>query len=91
MDLSIGSSHILVFTISIIYTGNTMEFLFVGHARQHMYERKITVEEVKNTVNKGMKWFCKNEGKAGRWHAKMGAVEVVFERSEKYLVVITVY
>lgn len=68
-----------------------MDFLFTMHARQRMYERKITVDEIKNAVNRGMKWFAKNEGLNGRWHAKMGAVEVVFERYEKYIVIITVY
>ncbi len=65
-----------------------MELVFTKHARQRMYERKITAEEVKNTINKGMKWFAKTDG---RWHAKVGAIEVVFERSEIYMVVITVY
>ena len=68
-----------------------MDFLFTKHARQRMYERKITVEEIKTTVNRGMKWLVKGEGSKGRWHAKMGAVEVVLERSEHYIVIITVF
>ncbi len=65
-----------------------MEFLFTKHARERMYERKISVEEVKATVNRGMKWFAKSDG---RWHAKMGAVEVVFEREENHIIIVTVY
>ena len=56
-----------------------------------MYERKITVEEIKSTVNRGMKWFMKNEGETGRWHAKFGAVEIVFEREEDYVIIVTVF
>ena len=68
-----------------------MDFIFTKHARQRMYERKITVEEVKLTVNKGMKWFMESEGETGRWHAKLGAVEVVFEREDNYAIIVTVY
>ncbi len=68
-----------------------MEFIFTKHARQRMYERKITIEEIKSTVNRGMKWFTKGEGIQGRWHAKMGAIEVVFERSDKFVIVITMF
>ncbi|MEK6981478.1 MAG: DUF4258 domain-containing protein [Candidatus Micrarchaeota archaeon] len=68
-----------------------MEFVFTKHARQRMYERKITVEEIKSTVNRGMKWFMKNEGETGRWHAKFGAVEIVFEREEDYVIIVTVF
>ncbi|MBI5159562.1 DUF4258 domain-containing protein [Candidatus Micrarchaeota archaeon] len=68
-----------------------MDYIFTKHARQRMYERKITVEEVKTTVGKGMKWFAEREGRNGRWHAKMGAVEVVFEKTGKCFVIVTVY
>ena len=56
-----------------------------------MLERKITPEEVKNTVNRGMKWFAKNEGSSGRWHANMAGIEVVFERVGSEILVVTVY
>lgn len=67
-----------------------MEFIFTKHARERMYEKKITVEEVKTAVNRGMKWPAKN-GRKNKWHARMGALEFVFERSGKYIVIITVY
>ena len=68
-----------------------MEFIFTKHARQRMYEKKITVEEVKATVNCGMKWPAKDAKNKDKWHAKMSALEVVFERTGKYIIIITVY
>ena len=68
-----------------------MQVIYAGHARKRMNERGITEEEVERIISKGMKWFIKNEGENGRWHAKMGNIETVYERDEEHLVVVTVY
>ena len=68
-----------------------MQLLFTTHSRQRMYERKISPEEVKHAVAKGMKWFVKSEGEKGRWHAKMGAIEVIFERDDNLMIIVTVF
>jgi len=54
-------------------------------------DKKITVAKIKDTVNRGMKWSAKDAGNKNKWHARMGALEVVFERKEKYTIIITVY
>lgn len=68
-----------------------MDFIFTKHARERMYEKKITVEEIKETINRGMKWPSKDAKNKNKWHAKMRSLEAVFERSERYIIVITVY
>lgn len=68
-----------------------MKTTFTGHALKRMYERNISPEEVKLYLGRGMKWFAKTEGESGRWHSKMGNVEVVFESTEEKTTVITVY
>ncbi len=68
-----------------------MNVIYTGHALKRMNERRITEEEVEKIISKGMKWFAKSEGLAGRWHAKMGGIEVVFEADETTNYVVTVY
>ncbi|MFH1247416.1 MAG: DUF4258 domain-containing protein [Candidatus Micrarchaeota archaeon] len=68
-----------------------MKRIISGHALKRMYERNISPDEVNNVMNKGMKWFAKNEGAIGRWHAKMGNVEIVFEKTVNKTTVVTVY
>ena len=67
-----------------------MVVTFTGHALKRMYERNISPREAEDVIARGMKWFVKNEGDAGRWHAKMGNVEVVFEKNGE-ISVVTVY
>ncbi len=68
-----------------------MQVIYAGHARKRMNESGITEEEVGRILGKGMKWFVKTEGENGRWHAKIGNVEVVFERDVKRALIVAVY
>ena len=65
--------------------------VFTKHARVRMYERGISPGEVKKVVETGMKWFVKNEGLEGRWHCKRGNIEIVFEKQDEDVLIVTVY
>ncbi len=63
-----------------------MEYHFKEHALERVADRKIERSEIKNVVAKGQKWFSHADG---RWHAKMSGIEVVFEKREVGVVLIT--
>lgn len=65
-----------------------MEYTIKKHAMDSMRERKIELTEALEAVKKGEKWFSKTDG---RWHAKMRGIEVVFERNENSIKVITCF
>ncbi len=65
-----------------------MEYHFKEHALQRVADRKIERLEIKKVVAKGQKWFCQSDG---RWHAKMSGIEVVFEKREGSILVVTCF
>ena len=56
------------------------------HARQRMFERGISVDEVAEAIRKGTKWKDRTE-----LHSAMGAIEVVYKVMNSDIFVITVY
>ncbi len=56
------------------------------HARERMFEREISVEEVAEAIRKGTKW---REG--AELHSSMRGVEVVYKVANSDIFVITVH
>ena len=48
----------------------------------------IERKEIENVVRKGMKW---KEDKEDKWHALMNNIEVVFQKSNEIIFIITIY
>lgn len=48
----------------------------------------IEKSEIERALRKGMKW---KEEDSGKWHAQMAGIEVVFEKQEQEVVIITAY
>ncbi|MBI2445030.1 DUF4258 domain-containing protein [Candidatus Micrarchaeota archaeon] len=65
-----------------------MEYFFKKHALERIAERKIEESEIKSVVAKGQKWFSEADG---RWHASMGGIEVVFEKREESILIVTCF
>ncbi len=63
-----------------------MTLLLSDHAKKRMFERGITVEEVKEMVAKGRKW---REGST--IHATMRGIEVVYKTVDSDIFIITVH
>ena len=65
-----------------------MKFVFTEHAKDAMRSRKIGVDEVIAVIERGQKWFAKSDG---RWHARKGGIEAVFEKDGGLVVVVTCF
>ena len=63
-----------------------MKLLLSDHAKRRMFERGITLEEVKEIMRKGRKW---REGLTT--HSSMRGIEVVYKVVNSDVFVITVY
>ena len=67
-----------------------MEIIFTEHAKGRLKKRKITEDEVINTI----KYAEKTKKEKGKYYAQKdigrGKIEVVYEK-EKYIKIITLY
>lgn len=67
-----------------------MEIIFTEHAKKRIKKRKITKDEIINTI----KYAEKTNKREGKYYAQKdigrGKIEVVYEK-DKYINVITVY
>lgn len=63
-----------------------MKLWLSEHAKKRMFERGISLEEIKEVVREGQKW---REGDT--IHSKMHGIEVVYRILNSDLFVITVY
>ena len=63
-----------------------MKLWLSEHAKKRMFERGISLEEIREIVRRGQKW---REGDT--IHAKMHGVEVVYRTSNSNIFIITVY
>jgi len=62
--------------------------VFSIHSLQKMDAFGIERKEIENVVRKGMKW---KEDKEDKWHALMNNIEVVFQKSNEIIFIITIY
>ena len=65
-----------------------ISIVFSIHSLQKMDAFGIERKEIENVVRKGMKW---KEDKEDKWHALMNNIEVVFQKSNEIIFIITVY
>ena len=63
-----------------------MKLLLSDHAKRRMFERGITLEEIREVVVKGRKF---REGSTT--HASMRGIEVVYKVANSNIFIITVY
>lgn len=63
-----------------------MKLLLSDHAKKRMFERGITVDEVREVIMRGRKW---REGPTT--HSSMRGIEVVYKVVDSDVFVITVY
>ena len=64
----------------------TINILYSKHALEKMDSLGVGRKEIETIIQKGMKWQ-----KDGKWYANMYGVEVVFQKEEEVIFVITVY
>ena len=65
-----------------------ISFIFGLHALQKMDAFGLERREIEDIVKRGMKWKEKDKEK---WHALMNNFEVVFQKSNDMIFIITVY
>ncbi len=75
-------------TIIIIRRYVKIKFAFTKHAVVRMVEKGLTKDEIKEIVIKGMKF---GPNSRNLMHARMRGVEVVFDRENKTVKIITVF
>lgn len=63
-------------------------YIYTQHALEKMDGLGIDKNQVKQIINKGMKW---KEKQIEKWHAQMSGTEVVFIKQENNLIMITAY
>lgn len=63
-----------------------MKLRLSDHAKKRMFERGISLEEVKEIISRGQKWRGN-----GTVHARMHGIEVVYKIVNSDTFVITVY
>ena len=63
-----------------------MKLWLSEHAKKRMFERGISLEEIREVVRVGQKWR-----EDGTIHSKMHGIEVVYKIVDSDLFVITVY
>ena len=68
-----------------------MEYIFTAHASFRIHKRKLSEEEVIEAIKQSDITFKKH----GKYYAQKkimrGSIEVVYEKTESYLKIITVY
>ena len=64
----------------------TIKIIYSRHALEKMDSLGLERREIESVIKEGMKWQ-ENE----KWLANMYGVEVVFQREEDMIIVITVY
>jgi len=68
-----------------------MEYKFTAHAKYRLKKRELTEQEVIDGINYAEKILKKH----GKYYAQKnigrGKIEVVFEKKEKYINIITIY
>lgn len=65
-----------------------VSFIFGLHALEKMDAWGLDRKEVENIIKRGMKW---KEEKEEKWHALMNNFEVVFQKENDTIFIITVY
>jgi len=68
-----------------------MEYIFTTHAEYRIEKRKLTKEEVIEAIKYPDKTLKKHEKYYAQKNIGNGTIEVVHERTEKYIKIITVY
>ena len=67
-----------------------MEIIFTEHVKDRIKKRKISEDEIVNTI----KYAKKTDKRAGKYYAQKnigrGRIEVVYER-DRYIKIVTVY
>ncbi len=64
----------------------TIDIIYSKHALEKMDSLGIERKEIEGILQKGMKWQ-----KQEKWHASMYGIEIVFQKKENILFIITVY
>lgn len=65
----------------------TINIIYSTHALKKMDSLGIERKEVETILQKGMKWEENHE----KWHANKYGIEVVFQKKENTIFIITVY
>ena len=66
----------------------TIQFVYTQHAKDKIDGLGLDFEEIELTIIKGRKW---KEKYTEKWHANMAGLEVVFQKQDALIIVITVY
>ena len=64
-----------------------VSFIFRLHALERMDAYGLDRKEVENIIKKGMKWKEKED----KWHALMNNFEIVFQKANDTIFIITIY
>jgi len=68
-----------------------MQYLFTLHAEYRIKKRKLTKEEVIETIKYPDKTLKKYDKYYAQKNIGRGTIEVVYEKTERYIKIITVY